>query len=289
MNKNIDKDIALYFDEDFLKIIYKDLKLNNHPEVEQLLKNENKKILNDDEIHKFQLFNYQLGSIGKTSRILKEKNIEFAETKLLSNDYLGDEPSYRIASVKIIFRPKDEVVIGFQIANEKNIDSRLNFMKNIIAQEKKLKDIANAKIFQNMSENDLDILNICALMAMNYNSGKENIKEIDAIKIEELINNKEFLLDVRENYEYVAGHIKGAKNIAMSELMQKITEIPKDKNVYVYCRSGHRSADAVSFLNSLGYENVYNVRGGFIEISFNEFYKDKGNLEKSILTNYNFE
>ena len=43
-----------------------------------------------------------------------------------------------------------------------------------------------------------------------------------------------------------------------------------------------------NFLKSLGFEKVHNIEGGFIDISFNEYHKDKGNLENSIVTNYNF-
>ena len=103
------------------------------------------------------------------------------------------------------------------------------------------------------------------------------------------MKNKEFLLDVREEYEYQDGHIKGAINIPLREILEKKDTLPKDKDIYVYCRSGHRSADAVNFLKSLGFEKVHNVEGGFIDISFNEYHKDKGNLENSIVTNYNFD
>ena len=103
------------------------------------------------------------------------------------------------------------------------------------------------------------------------------------------MKNKEFLLDVREEYEYQDGHIKGAVNLPLREILGKKDSLPKDKDIYVYCRSGHRSADAVNFLKSLGFEKVHNIEGGFIDISFNEYHKDKGNLENSIVTNYNFD
>jgi len=100
---------------------------------------------------------------------------------------------------------------------------------------------------------------------------------------------KEFLLDVREEYEYQEGHVKGAVNLPLREILSQKDSLPKDKDIYVYCRSGHRSADAVNFLKSLGFEKVHNIEGGFIDISFNEYHKDKGNLENSVVTNYNFD
>ena len=103
------------------------------------------------------------------------------------------------------------------------------------------------------------------------------------------LKNKEFLLDVREEYEYEAGHVKGAVNLPLREILSQKDSLPKDRDIYVYCRSAHRSADAVNFLKTLGFDKVHNVEGGFIDISFNEYHKDKGNLENSIVTNYNFD
>lgn len=58
--------------------------------------------------------------------------------------------------------------------------------------------------------------------------------------------------------------IKGAINIPLRELYARQNELPKDKDIYVYCRTAHRSLDAVNFLASLGFDNVVNVNGGFL-------------------------
>ena len=132
-----------------------------------------------------------------------------------------------------------------------------------------------------------DILNILALTAIG--KSEKNLNDIEAKDVEKLLKNKEFLLDVREDYEYQEGHIKGAVNLPLREILSQKDILPKDRDIYVYCRSAHRSADAVNFLKSLGFDKVHNIEGGFIDISFNEYHKDKGNLENSIVTNYNFD
>ncbi|MFN0222507.1 MULTISPECIES: rhodanese-like domain-containing protein [Paenibacillus] len=59
---------------------------------------------------------------------------------------------------------------------------------------------------------------------------------------QELQNQKNpILIDVREAGEFNTGYIPGAINIPLSRLKNKVSEIPKDKNVYMYCRSGMRS------------------------------------------------
>lgn len=285
---NLVDNISAYFDDDFINIIYKDLKINeaSDEEIEKLLKDKHRD-LPMMEINIFQLNNYKLGSIGFTSRELENLKINFVEEKLLSNDYNGDNPTNKIVYLKVLFDKRSKKILGCQIANEKNIEARLNAIKTIMEKGGDLKDLVKYKVNPTDDEWNPDILNILALSAIS--KSEENSTDVEANDIENLLKNKEFLLDVREEYEYQDGHIKGAINLPLREILEKKDTLPKDKDIYVYCRSGHRSADAVNFLKSLGFEKVHNVDGGFIDISFNEYHKDKGNLENSIVTNYNFD
>ena len=285
---NVVDNISAYFDDDVINIIYKDLKINgaNDEEIEKLLKDKHRD-LPMIEINIFQLNNYKLGSIGFTSRELENLKIDFVEEKLLSNDYNGDNPTNKIVYLKVLFDKESKKILGCQIANEKNIEARLNAIKTIMEKGGDLKDLVKYKVNPTDDEWNPDILNILALSAIS--KSEENSTNVEANDIENLLKNKEFLLDVREEYEYQDGHIKGAINLPLREILEKKDTLPKDKDIYVYCRSGHRSADAVNFLKSLGFEKVHNVEGGFIDISFNEYHKDKGNLENSIVTNYNFD
>ena len=280
--------ISAYFDDDLINLIYKDLKMNgfSDEEIEKLLKDKHRD-LPMMEVNIFQLNNYKLGSIGFTSRELENLKIDFVEEKLLSNDYNGNNPTNKIVYLKLLLDKGSKKILGCQIANEKNIEVRLYIIKTIMEKGGDLKDLVKYKVNPTDNEWNPDILNILALSAIS--KSEENPTDVEASDIEKLVKNKEFLLDVREEYEYQDGHIKGAINLPLREILEKKDTLPKDKDIYVYCRSGHRSADAVNFLKSLGFEKVHNVEGGFIDISFNEYHKDKGNLENSIVTNYNFD
>ena len=280
--------ISAYFDDDLINLIYKDLKMNgfSDEEIEKLLKDKHRD-LPMMEVNIFQLNNYKLGSIGFTLRELENLKIDFVEEKLLSNDYNGNNPTNKIVYLKLLLDKGSKKILGCQIANEKNIEVRLYIIKTIMEKGGELKDLVKYKVNPTDNEWNPDILNILALSAIS--KSEENSTDVEASDIEKLVKNKEFLLDVREEYEYQDGHIKGAVNLPLREILGKKDSLPKDKDIYVYCRSGHRSADAVNFLKSLGFEKVHNVEGGLIDISFNEYHKDKGNLENSIVTNYNFD
>jgi rhodanese-related sulfurtransferase len=70
------------------------------------------------------------------------------------------------------------------------------------------------------------------------------------------------LIDVREQSEYDEVHIRGSVLIPLSELPARLAEVPEDRDVYVHCRMGGRSARAVDYLRTFGRPNAYNVTGG---------------------------
>ena len=76
------------------------------------------------------------------------------------------------------------------------------------------------------------------------------------------------ILDVRTEDEFNEGFIASAINIDIHKGQDIVTEIEtldKNKNYYVYCRSGMRSAKACEIMNQLGFENAYNLIGGITE------------------------
>ncbi len=72
------------------------------------------------------------------------------------------------------------------------------------------------------------------------------------------------LIDVRTPKEFAEGHLEGAININYfdKDFLEQIAIYNKDKPIYVYCRSGKRSASASSKLNGIGFKQVYDLRGG---------------------------
>lgn len=71
-----------------------------------------------------------------------------------------------------------------------------------------------------------------------------------------------FILDVREPSEWVEFHVPGATLIPLGQLPSRLSEVPKDKEVVVICRSGNRSADGRDILLGAGFSSVTSVAGG---------------------------
>lgn len=76
-----------------------------------------------------------------------------------------------------------------------------------------------------------------------------------------------FILDVRTPQEVEDGYIPNMTNIDIhlgQGFLDELEKLDKSKNYYVYCRSGARSAQACAVMNSVGFENTFNLEGGFM-------------------------
>ena len=98
-----------------------------------------------------------------------------------------------------------------------------------------------------------------------YNAGLpiESLPLISANQLKNMLdhNEKLLILDTRSQEEWDSGHIKGALHIYVGYLEQRLAEVPRDKPVVVYCRTGHRAGLGASILLRANYQVVYNFPG----------------------------
>lgn len=88
-------------------------------------------------------------------------------------------------------------------------------------------------------------------------------QQVPTVSVDQLPDDA-VVLDVREDDEWVAGHIDGATHIPMGDVPARLDELPEADPLYVTCRSGGRSARVAAWLNQNGYDAV-NVAGGMGE------------------------
>lgn len=94
---------------------------------------------------------------------------------------------------------------------------------------------------------------------------KEGVQKVTPEQFSQKIDTeKGQLVDVRTPKEYKVGHIQNAVNIHLydQDFEQRINKLDKDKVVYVYCKAGGRSADAVETMKAQGFKNIVELDGG---------------------------
>lgn len=110
----------------------------------------------------------------------------------------------------------------------------------------------------------IDYEGFCGIPKVPASTSPEPSMTVHELKQLRDAGDDHFLLDVREPHEQSICRIEGATLIPLGELDNRTAELPKGKRILVHCKSGGRSARAVSRLRELGFENVWNISGGII-------------------------
>lgn len=127
-----------------------------------------------------------------------------------------------------------------------------------------------------MKKHIVYLLTVMLLLLSSCANNKENpaVQVITPEQVVAAMNENENiqLIDVRTPQEFLEGHLKNAQNICVTsdDFEERVKQLDKDKPVYLYCRSGGRSANAAQILEEMGFTEVYDLQGGITN------WKDKG-------------
>ena len=109
----------------------------------------------------------------------------------------------------------------------------------------------------------LELLALFCVNAFAASPAYETISWDKAIEMKKK-NKTALFVDVRTPGEVSQGTVAGSINIPLQQIQERFGELPKDKILLVFCRSGKRSQAASEFLTAQGYTKIYNVDGGFL-------------------------
>ncbi len=236
-----------------------------------------------------KVFDYNAASTGLNEGLIKalDMNINYDIVRLITNDKVGIMPDAKPLHFKLIFEVPTGKVLGAQAIGLGDVAKRVDVIATIIKLGGTVEDLKDLELcYAPPYSTAKDVVNYAGYIASNILSG--DFKQVNVDKVRELVESNAYIVDVREVREFENGHIKGAKNIPLSELRERVNEIPKDIPVYLHCRTGQRSYNATLALQNLGYKNIYNITGSFLGLSFYEYYNDVTTNRESIVDKYNF-
>jgi rhodanese-related sulfurtransferase len=118
---------------------------------------------------------------------------------------------------------------------------------------------------------------------------KEGISQINFDELKDIIENRTpspILIDVRENEEYVEGHIPGVPLLPMGDIVDLIDQFDTNEEYILVCRSGRRSHEVAKFFKTNGIEKVHNYTGGMLDWNA-PVHTGEGNIIKDVRELYN--
>lgn len=233
-------------------------------------------------------FDYNAAATGLNEKQLKDAGISYDFVYIIPTDKVGLMPDANPLHFKLIYEVPTGKILGAQAVGKGNVDKRIDVMATAILMEATVEELTESELaYAPLFSTPRNAVNQSTLVATNLINNRYN--QVPVTKVRELVENDAFIVDVREEDEYQAGHLINSVNIPLSELRERTDEIPKDRPVYLHCRSGQRSYNAVLALQGRGYDNVINVSGSFLGISFYEYFLDQTTDRDKIVTEYNFE
>ena len=108
------------------------------------------------------------------------------------------------------------------------------------------------------------IVALAAVAIIVLGGGAAGLSTVSVADLDAALDRGATVIDVREPFEYDAGHVDGALLMPLADTVRLASDLPKDEPVYVICRSGNRSLQASQALVQAGFQDVRNVDGGMI-------------------------
>lgn len=237
-----------------------------------------------------KVFDYNAASTGLNESLIKvlDMKIKYDIVRIIPSDKVGIMPDSSPMHFKLIFEVPTGRVLGAQAIGKGDAIKRIDVIATAIKFGAIVEDLKDLELcYAPPFGTAKDVVNYAGYVASNLLNGE--FKQVNVDKVRELVEEEAYIIDVRERMEYENGHIKGAINIPLSELRDRVNEIPKDRPVYLHCRTGQRSYNAVLALQNLGFGNVVNITGSYLALSYYEYYNDIAKNRESIMTKYNFK
>ncbi len=208
-----------------------------------------------------KVFDYTVGSTGNNEKLLKNSKLPYKVIHLHPGSHAGYYPGAATISMKVIYSPDTHLILGAQAVGIEGIDKRIDVLSTAIRAGLKITDLKDLELsYAPPFSSAKDPVNMVGFIAENIIDGF--VETIDLSKVDDLIKNGEFVLDVREEIEFDLGTINGSINIPFPQIRSRLNEIPKDKTIYVFCQAGLRGYSVCRILNQMGYHAI-NLDGGY--------------------------
>ncbi|HOD16441.1 MAG TPA: FAD-dependent oxidoreductase [Spirochaetota bacterium] len=209
-----------------------------------------------------KVFDLTVASTGASEKTLAAEGIPCVASITHSASHATYYPGASQMSVKILFSPDSCTLLGAQIVGASGVDRRIDVFAALIGKKGSVYDLMEFDhAYAPPYSSAKDPVNIAGFVAENILTGV--MKVMHWRQVPGLDRANTFILDVRTPGEHRAGTIEGSVNIPVDELRDRIASVPRDKTIVVFCAVGQRAHVAARILRQSGFEEVYNLSGGY--------------------------
>ena len=209
-----------------------------------------------------QVFDITVAATGMSEKYLHRCKLRgqqwrYEKVYLHPGHHVNYYPGAKPVSMKLIFSTEDGKVLGAQAVGEEGVDKRIDVIAMAIQKGATVYDLEEAELcYAPQFGAAKDPVNIAGMIAANAMRGDAPVAHWAEAK-----SPQSYVLDVREPEEFDSGHADGAINIPLHSLRDRMSELPRDREILVYCAVGQRSYYASRALRLNGFP-ARNISGG---------------------------
>ena len=213
-----------------------------------------------------RVLNQTVGFTGMNSAQAAKAGFTFFSSLTRDPSHAHYYPGAKTVLIKVIAEEGTGRLLGAQVLGEIGVDKRVDVLATAIAAKMSVFDLETLDLAYSPPFGSAnDPINTAGFVASHIARG-----DVATVSSESWRPGGEFLLDVRDPDELVEfGALAGAVNLPLAQLRDRLGELPRDRRIVTYCQKGQRGYLAACALHGSGFEDVANLRGGYLQAKLN--------------------
>ncbi|MBI0580960.1 CoA-disulfide reductase [Neobacillus cucumis] len=208
-----------------------------------------------------KVFDLTVAATGNNEKTLKRLGVPYEVVHIHPSSHAGYYPGAAPIALKLMFDKDTGKIFGAQAVGADGVDKRIDVIATAIKGGLTVEDLTDLELsYAPPYSSAKDPVNMAGYVASNIIEG--NLEMIQWHEVDEIVAGGGVLIDVREPMEREFGFIEGSINIPLNDLRCKLSQLPKDKPIYVSCQVGLRGYLATRILNNSGLKAI-NIDGGW--------------------------
>lgn len=209
-----------------------------------------------------RVLNMTAGFTGLNGAQARQAGFTFFTSLTRDNSHAHYYPGAKPVLIKIVAEEGTGRLLGAQVLGERGVDKRVDVLATAITGKMSVFDLENLDLAYSPPFGSAnDPINTAGFVASHIARG-----DLATVATETWKPDGEYLLDVRDTDEVEEfGKLKNAVNIPLAQLRDRLAGLPRDRRIVTYCQKGQRGYLAACALHGHGFEDVANLRGGFLQ------------------------
>jgi NADPH-dependent 2,4-dienoyl-CoA reductase/sulfur reductase-like enzyme/rhodanese-related sulfurtransferase len=209
-----------------------------------------------------RVFDKTAAMTGASEKVLKRANRPYRKVYVHPTHHAGYYPGAEAMTLKLLFDPQTGKVLGAQAVGGAGVDKRIDVLAVAIQAGLTVFDLEEMELaYSPQYGSAKDPINMAGFVAGGLLRGDHPQVDVEAV-LAAPAGEAPYLVDVRTPQEYADGHIPEAVNLPVDDLRTRLGELPRDRQIGVYCQLGQRGYLATRILRQTGFRAA-NVGGGY--------------------------